>query len=115
MSVIRGVSVIHADYGKHGNRCDPHPRRRATGDEAGWRGRATDDDSVSVASKKEPCPLALWFQDACSDQAWQALTPKISCVCNIRDLGSACCLVYMLPCVTTICVQHFALQHHLWI
>ncbi|KAL3134678.1 hypothetical protein ABBQ32_007683 [Trebouxia sp. C0010 RCD-2024] len=44
-------------------------RRRATGDEAGWRGRGTDEDSISAASKKEPCPLALWFQDACSDQA----------------------------------------------
>ena len=99
VSVIRCVSVIHADYGKHGNRFDPHPRRRATGDEAGWRGRATDDDSVSVASKKEPCPLALWFQDACSDQAWHTLTPKISCAYNIQDLESACSLVYIMSLI----------------
>lgn len=71
----------------HGDRCEGHPRRRATGDDTGWRGRPTDDDSASGASKKEPCPVALWFQDACADQAWltptlfQILSNQISCDC----------------------------------
>ena len=51
------------------DRCEWQTWRRATGDDAGWRGRATDDSSVSGASRKEPCPLALWFQESCADQA----------------------------------------------
>ncbi|KAL0045894.1 hypothetical protein WJX82_007719 [Trebouxia sp. C0006] len=51
------------------NRCEWHPRRRATGDDVGWRGRLTDDSSVSGASCREPCPLALWFHESCASQA----------------------------------------------
>lgn len=48
-------------------RSDWH-RRRATEDDIGWRGRATDDSSISGASRREPCPLALCFSEACIDQ-----------------------------------------------
>ncbi|DBA80394.1 TPA: hypothetical protein ACH3X2_007336 [Trebouxia sp. C0005] len=50
------------------DRCEWHPRRRATGDDVGWRGRVTDDSSVSGASRREPCPLALWFHESCASQ-----------------------------------------------
>ena len=49
-------------------RCEWHPRRRATNDEAGWRGRVTDDSSISGTSRREPCPVALWFHESCADQ-----------------------------------------------
>ncbi|KAL3147063.1 hypothetical protein ABBQ38_015028 [Trebouxia sp. C0009 RCD-2024] len=73
------------------DRSEWHSRRRATGEEAGWRASGPDDDSISVASKKEPCPLALWFQDACADQAWHTPIPKISCDHKPWGLASACC------------------------
>ncbi|KAL0041236.1 hypothetical protein WJX77_009833 [Trebouxia sp. C0004] len=60
-------SVFHTDALT--DRCEWHTRRRATGDDVGWRGRVTDDSSVSGASRREPCPVALCFHESCASQA----------------------------------------------
>ena len=81
-------------------RCEWHPQRRATGDDVDWRGRATDDSCASGASRKEPCPLALWFQESCADQAWHLIT--IPNIIRSKTLQIRCDISLILRC----CILH---------